>query len=84
MRENGGFPRMVPVLEAWMNGLTVGEAYQRLVNAIIDVNGFAAGDFILPPADRDNPRAAMRRSALLYAIVGDPASTPLTRFVAAP
>jgi hypothetical protein len=84
MRENGGFPQMVPVLEAWMNGLAVGEAYQRLMNAIIDVNGFSAGDFILTAADADNPRAAMRRTPLLYAIVGDPALIPLTALTAAP
>jgi hypothetical protein len=34
MRGNYGFPHLFPVLEGWMDGLTAGEAYQRLINAL--------------------------------------------------
>ncbi|HEX4150401.1 MAG TPA: hypothetical protein VHY20_15495, partial [Pirellulales bacterium] len=47
MRLNGGFPEVYTVLESWMHGRTVGEAYQRLINAIIEVHDFSAGEFIL-------------------------------------
>jgi hypothetical protein len=77
MRENSGFPQMYPVLEALMDGLTVGEAFQRLINAIIDMNSFAAGHFILTSEAADSQRAVTRRNILLYVIIGDPALIPL-------
>jgi hypothetical protein len=77
MRLNGGFPDLFPVLEGWMNGLTVGEAYQRLLNAVIDVNGFAPGDFVLRDEDADRQPAVMRRNALLLVVIGDPALQPM-------
>ena len=36
MMENAGFPHLFPVLEGWMDGLPVGEAYQRLLNALME------------------------------------------------
>ncbi len=84
MRENSGFPHLYPVLESWIEGLSVGEGYQRLLNAIIDMDGFSPGQFILTAADTDNRRAVMRRTGLLYVIVGDPALVPLQRLTAIP
>jgi hypothetical protein len=43
LRENEGFPHLYPMLEGWMNGLTVGEAYQRLLNALIAEGGVQPG-----------------------------------------
>ena len=43
LRENAGFPHLYPVLEGWMNGLTVGEAYQRLLNALVAEGGIQPG-----------------------------------------
>jgi hypothetical protein len=79
MRLNSGFPHMYPVLEAWLNGLTVGEAYQRLINALIDVQGLTAGELVLREEIAGNQAAVMRRNPLLYVIVGDPALQPLVR-----
>jgi len=63
MRENAGFPHLFPVLENWTDGLTVGEAYQRLMNAIL--------------AGGPGPGAGGDR--LLYVIIGDPALQPFEK-----
>jgi hypothetical protein len=71
MRENFGFPHLFPVLEAWMNGLTVGEAYQRQINALIAFRDFSADDLISGDfAETDS---------LLYVIIGDPALQPFAK-----
>ncbi|MCE0499656.1 MAG: C25 family cysteine peptidase [Methylacidiphilales bacterium] len=75
MRENAGFPHLFPVLEAWMNGLTVGEAYQRQINALLAFNGFSADDLI--------SRNVADANALLYVIIGDPALQPLAKMTPA-
>ncbi|MCC6126699.1 MAG: hypothetical protein IT426_17190 [Pirellulales bacterium] len=75
MRLNAGFPNLYPVLEAWMSGATIGEAYQRQLNALIALSGLTAEEFVLQ--DTKNQPAAMRRNALLYVIIGDPALQPL-------
>jgi hypothetical protein len=71
MRENFGFPHLFPVLEAWMDGLTVGEAYQRQINALIAFNDFSAHDLIA--------RDIEDVDSLLYVIIGDPALQPLEK-----
>jgi hypothetical protein len=71
MRENFGFPHLFPVLEGWMDGLTVGEAYQRQINALIAFNGFSADDLISRDVDDAD--------SLLYVIIGDPALQPLEK-----
>ncbi|HEX4130613.1 MAG TPA: hypothetical protein VHZ24_11250 [Pirellulales bacterium] len=78
MRINGGFPEMFPVLEAWMQGLTVGEAYQRQMNALLDWPWSFPRDRLVVPADgRRQPNALRGRSEYLYVIIGDPALVPL-------
>ena len=69
MRENVGFPFLFPVLESWMNGLSVGEAYQRQMNALIAFNAFSQQDILTCKLTHANP--------LLYVIIGDPALHPL-------
>jgi hypothetical protein len=76
MRLNAGFPNLYPVLEAWMSGATLGEAYQRQLNALIELSGLTAEEFVLQ--DSKNQPDAMRRNALLYVIIGDPALQPLS------
>jgi hypothetical protein len=83
MRENEGFPQLYPVLESWMNGLTVGEAYQRQLNAIIELRGFRAGEFLPKDKNAENAMATMRRNGLLYVIIGDPALTPMVKLATA-
>jgi hypothetical protein len=77
MRLNGGFPQLFPVLEAWMDGLTVGEAYQRQINAIIALGRLRPAEFVL--ADIEDRPAAARRNTLLYVVIGDPALQPLMK-----
>ncbi len=77
LRENGGFPQMFPVLEGLLEGLSVGEAYQRMMNAQIAMTGLRRTEFVLPTEDRNNDRAAARRNQLLYVVIGDPAITPI-------
>jgi len=73
MRENAGFPALFPVLESWVDGLTVGEAYQRLMNAIIASDGFTPDAF--SPDHADAPGYGLP----LYVIVGDPALQPMAK-----
>ncbi|MED5585348.1 MAG: hypothetical protein VYB61_03245 [Verrucomicrobiota bacterium] len=74
MRLSSGFPHLYPVLENWLQGASVGEAYQQLINAIIEMRGFRPGNFIVktPVQQRRIPQ-----NTLLYAIFGDPALKPL-------
>jgi hypothetical protein len=75
MRENAGFPHLFPVMEAWMEGLTVGEAYQRLINALIAFSGTSADDLV--------SRDVVKSNTLLYVIIGDPALQPLAKMTLA-
>ena len=77
MRLNGGFPHLHPVLESFLAGQTVGEASQRLINALIEFTPPQPGAFTLPPDQATDRRAQGLRNNLLYVLVGDPALTPL-------
>ena len=77
MRLNGGFPYLHPVLESFLAGQTVGEASQRLINALIELAPPQPGKFILPPDQASDRRAQGLRNNLLYVLVGDPALQPL-------
>ena len=75
MRLSSGFPHLYPVLEKWMQGKSVGESYQQLVNALMDMRGFGPGKFVVTeaaPGQRGVPQ-----NTLLYVIIGDPALIPL-------
>ncbi|HAO97067.1 MAG TPA: hypothetical protein DCQ96_13490 [Verrucomicrobiales bacterium] len=73
MRLSSGFPHLYPVLEKWMSGGTVGEAYQQLINGIIDMRGFQSGRYVVQqPADQRR----LPQNALLYVVFGDPALAP--------
>ena len=76
LRENAGFPHLFPVLEGWMDGLTVGESYQRLLNALLAYNN-AAPDYF---GAAGQPEAGA--NALLYVVIGDPALQPLGKMTA--
>ena len=74
MRLSMGFPHLFPVLEAWMQGKTVGESYQELINALISVRGFRSGRFVVPPGGASARRVP--QNLLLYVVLGDPALQP--------
>ncbi|MFP6763042.1 MAG: hypothetical protein VB858_05475, partial [Planctomycetaceae bacterium] len=76
-RLSSGFPHLYPVLEAWMQGLTVGEAYQQLLNGLIELQGTQAGDFVI--RQQPQPRRQPPQNRLLYVVIGDPAVQPFKR-----
>ena len=79
MRLSQGFPHLYPVLETWLKGGTVGEAYQELVNGIIEMQGTESGGFVVtePSANGRQPR----QNLLLYVVFGDPAVRPFEQMV---
>ena len=86
MRLNQGFSTLYPVLESWTEGKTVGEAYQRLMNALFRAEKKSRLDEILAldPSDLQQPGENRRSPAipgnrLLYVIIGDPALQPFER-----
>ncbi|MDB4723167.1 hypothetical protein OAF55_00325 [Akkermansiaceae bacterium] len=70
-RLSSGFPHLYPVLENWLEGRTVGEAYQRLINGLINLKEVKSGDFII----REKTKKPAQNS-LLYVVIGDPALRP--------
>jgi hypothetical protein len=80
MRLNAGFPRLFPVLETFMDGRTVGEAYQELVNTSIVSGNFNTSGLALR-SKPENPRR-VKQNGLLYILFGDPALRPLKKFAA--
>ncbi|MEC7567312.1 MAG: hypothetical protein VX738_16640 [Planctomycetota bacterium] len=74
MRLSSGFPHLYPVLEQWTAGKSVGEAYQQLVNGIIDMRGFGPGRFVV--SDPGTSTGSIPQNTLLYVIFGDPALIP--------
>jgi hypothetical protein len=73
MRLSSGFPHLYPVLEKWLGGATVGEAYQQLINGLIDMRGFEPGRFVVKPAVTQR---RLPQNTLLYIVFGDPALVP--------
>ncbi|MEE2639506.1 MAG: hypothetical protein VX768_02660 [Planctomycetota bacterium] len=73
-RLSSGFPHLYPVLESWLSGETVGEGYQRLLNALILKSGIRTNEFVISEQERGNRR--LRQNQLLYVVIGDPALKP--------
>jgi hypothetical protein len=71
MKFNGGFPYLFPVLEAWLEGKTVGEGYQKLMNAILY-------KVKAPPSEvlKGKKQTRMAGNMLAYVVIGDPSLTP--------
>lgn len=76
-RLSSGFPHLYPVLENWLEGQTVGQAYQQLINALIEYSDTKSGGFIIGDSQKANSRLPQNR--FLYVIVGDPAVQPFKR-----
>ncbi len=70
-RLSSGFPHLYPVLECWLDGNTVGEGYQRLMNGLINLQEVKSGDFVI----REKTKKP-RQNSLLYVVIGDPALQP--------
>ncbi len=74
-RLSSGFPHLYPVLESWLRGQTVGQAYQQLINGLIDQSGITSGGFVISNKQKSSKRLPQMR--LLYVVLGDPALQPL-------
>jgi hypothetical protein len=72
----GGFPKVYPMAEHVMDGLSAGEAYQRLMNALIGRNAIPAYYSEPAPAEAVRPDPA---NGLLYILWGDPALVPIKK-----
>lgn len=70
----GGFPKIYPMAEHVMDGLSSGEAYQRLMNSIIGERAIPAYYPEPAPAKAVRPDPA---NGLLYILWGDPALIPI-------
>ncbi len=66
-----GFPHLYPVLQGWLNGQTVGESYQQLLNGLIQVSRTSSGKFVI-----GKPSTKPPQNLLLYVVIGDPALRP--------
>lgn len=77
-RLSSGFPHLFPVLEAWTEGQTVGQAYQQLINGLIELQGAQSGDFVIHENQKQQRRLPQQR--FLYVVIGDPALQPLMPF----
>ena len=70
-RLSTGFPHLYPVLDSLLEGKTAGQAYQELLNALIDYRGLEPDDFLLSDTDRQETKPL--QNILLYVLIGDPA-----------
>src|SRR5262249_58702210 len=77
MRLNGGFPHLYPVLDSLLEGETVGEAYQRLIDGLLEWTQLEPDELVLAHPEKAIMPALMRRNELLYVLVGDPPLRPL-------
>ena len=73
MRLSSGFPHLYPVLEKWLEGSSVGESYQQLINGLIEMRGFRPGGFVV---EQPVQQRRLPQNSLLYVIMGDPAIAP--------
>ena len=72
----GGFPKVYPMAEHVLDGMSSGEAYQRLMNALI--GGRSIPDYYL---EKKTKQTTKKDSAngLLYSLWGDPALVPIAK-----
>ena len=76
MRLNMGFPHVYPMLESYLANRSLGESYQRLINAFIEgQDGFTPQWYTKQTAARSTQSRKMNQ--FLYMQIGDPALTPI-------
>ena len=76
MRLNMGFPHVYPMLESYLANRSLGESYQRLINALIEGQGGFTPQWYTKqiPARSTQSR---KMNQLLYMQIGDPALVPI-------
>jgi uncharacterized protein (TIGR03067 family) len=78
MRLSNGFPSVAPLLEGLREGQSAGEAYQRLINAVLEYDEFEPV-YAEPAAVADSERVKRlerRLNPFLHVLAGDPALVP--------
>ena len=76
MRLNMGFPHVYPMLESYLAKRSLGESYQRLINALIEAQGgFTPQWYTKQTPARSTQSRKMNQ--LLYMQIGDPALVPI-------
>ena len=76
MRLNMGFPHVYPMLESYLANRSLGESYQRLINALIEAQGgFTPQWYTKQTPARSTQSRKMNQ--LLYMQIGDPALVPI-------
>jgi hypothetical protein len=78
MRLSNGFPSLAPLLEGLREGQSAGEAYQRLINAVLEYDEFKPV-YAEPAAVADSERVKRlerRINPFLHVLAGDPALVP--------
>jgi len=76
MRLNMGFPHVYPMLESYLANRSLGESYQRLINALIE----GQGGFTPQWHTKQTPARSIqsrKMNQLLYIQIGDPALVPI-------
>jgi hypothetical protein len=76
MRLNMGFPHVYPVLESYLANRSLGESYQRLINALIEAQGGFSPQWYTPETSARSS-ASRRMNLFLYMQIGDPALVPI-------
>ena len=72
-RLSSGFPHLYPVLDAWLQGQTVGQGYQQLLNGLITLSDIKSGGFVIREASK-----RPSQNLFLYVVIGDPALQPFS------
>jgi hypothetical protein len=74
MRLSNGFRQLYPTLESMLAGQSLGEAYQQLINGLIERDNYKTGEFVV--AGEGLKVRKPRQNSLLHVIIGDPALQP--------
>jgi hypothetical protein len=75
-RLSSGFPHMFPVLEEVMQGNSAGEAYQQLLNGLMDSSGISGERLMI---ELPTTKKRVPQNKLLYVLICDPAMHALAR-----
>ena len=76
MRLNMGFPHVYPMLESYLANRSLGESYQRLINALIEGQGGFTPQWYTQQTPTRSPQSR-KMNQLLYMQIGDPALVPI-------
>ena len=76
MRLNMGFPHVYPMLESYLANRSLGESYQRLINALIEGQGGFTPQWYTQQTPARSPQSR-KMNQLLYMQIGDPALVPI-------